>query len=119
MKIVKQDFLLEMANLNPNKMGLPVAIWSEHSGVLRNNKHKEPRLKIGNTNYSASVSIEAEPVILSHTHNIKNKELNNIKLGMEYVKRNYDLFLKHYMDTDYSFDDEDLIQELRARGEYK
>lgn len=45
--------------------------------------------------------------------------MDNILLGIEYVKRNADLFRKHYYDLDESFDDEDLYNALRERGEYK
>ena len=33
--------------------------------------------------------------------------------------KNYDLFLKHYNSTDEEYDDDDLKEDLRKRGEYK
>jgi hypothetical protein len=45
--------------------------------------------------------------------------MKNIQEAMKYVGRNYDLFLKHWNDTDYSYDEDDLKNDLRKRGEYK
>lgn len=45
--------------------------------------------------------------------------MEDIEEGIDYVSRNYDLFLKHFMDTDFSFDDEALFDALRERGEYR
>ena len=50
---------------------------------------------------------------------MKKSDENAIQDGIRYVGRNYDLFLKHFMDIDFSFDDEDLFNALRNRGEYK
>lgn len=45
--------------------------------------------------------------------------MDAINEAKDYVGRNYDLFLKHYYDVDDVFDDEDLFQALRDRGEYE
>lgn len=108
-----------MANLNPNKSGLPVIIWAEHNGVSRNNTHNEPRVKIGKDNYWISVSISIDPKILAKSANIKKSEMDKFEEGIAYVARNADLFLKHFFDTEFKFDDEDLFDALCARGEYK
>ena len=39
--------------------------------------------------------------------------------GVEYVSRNFDIFLKHFNSSNEEFDDQDLIDALRERGEYK
>lgn len=119
MKQFSRTPVLGMANLNPKKSGLPVIIWADHSGVSRSVSHNAPRVKIGDNNYWASVSISSEPEIFLMSKNIKKSEMHNIEIGMKYVARNYDLFLRHFNDTDFSFDDEDLYQSLRDRGEYK
>lgn len=109
-----------MANINPNRSGIPVIIWSDHSGCIRKVSHRgTPRIKIGTQNYSVSVTIEENPVIKAKSGKIKKSELDKIQQGIDYVSRNYDLFLKHYYDTDFSFDDEDLFNALRERGEYR
>ena len=110
-----------MANLNPKRTGLSVVIWSDHAGIERNKRDNDARVKIGfpNNGPSVSVSIEEHPKILAKSKNIKNSEMNKIEEGIEYVGRNHDLFLKHYNDTSFDFDDEDLYNELRKRGEYK
>lgn len=108
-----------MANLNPKKTGLSVIIWSDHGGVNNNRHHNSPRVKIGTTECSVSVTISPNPKILSKSRNIKKSLQDKIFEGMEYVGRNWDLFLKHFNDLDFSFDDEDLFQALRNRGDYK
>jgi hypothetical protein len=108
-----------MANLNPQKSGLSVVIWSEHSGITRNKPDSIPRVKIFKDDDSVSVSISDNPEILAETPNIKKSVMNAINKGIKYVARNYDIFLKHYMDKSFLFDDEALFDELRARGEYK
>lgn len=107
-----------MANLNPNRSGLPVIIWADHGGASRKVRHNIPRVTIGINNYWASVSISEYPEILSHSRRMKKEEMNNIEKGIQYVARNYDLFLRHYNDTTWEFDDEELLTELRNRGEY-
>ena len=111
-----------MANLNPAKSGLSVIIWSDHAGVLRNKKDRAPRLKIGTNDESVPVSISDSPTVLvpkSWDKRFKKSTVAGIKEGIEYVARNYDIFLKHYNDTNFEFDDEDLYDALRERGEYK
>ena len=116
---IKSSAITGMANLNPLWSGLPVIIWADHGGVVRKVSHNTPRVNIGNDDYWAVVSIANSPRILAHSRNIKKSESDNIKEGMAYVQRNYYVFLKHFNDTNFSFDDEDLFNELRARGEYR
>ena len=115
----KKDDIFGMANLNPNKTGLHVIIWSDHGGAYNNRHHNEPRIKIGTSEGSVSTTISPNPRILSKSKNIKKSLQSKIDEGIEYVGRNYDLCLKHFNDSDFSFDDEDLFQALRDRGEYK
>lgn len=120
-KVFCSDSVFGMANLNPNKTGLPVIIWSDHSGISRNKKDIDSRIKIGvnNSGPSVSVTIEQNPRILAKSKNIKKSDMKKLQEGIDYVGRNYDLFLKHYQDTSFDFDDEDLFNALRERGEYK
>ena len=114
------DSVFGMANLVPKKTGLSADIWSEHKGVSRNVSHKNsPRLKITKGNYTVSVTISDNPQIKAESRRGSQSEKSAIKEAMKYVARNYDIFLKHYMDPDDSFDDEDLFNALRERGEYK
>ena len=119
--LLKSEHVFGMANLSPKRSGLSVNIWSDGSGILRTVSHSEtPRVKIGYLDgRGVSVTIEAEPEIKAQSQDIKKSEMNAIEEGIKYVSRNYDLFLKHYMDTDGSYDDDDLTDELRARGEYR
>lgn len=114
-----KDSVFGMANLNPAKTGLEVVIWSDHGGKYMNRHHNTPRVKIGSTDFQVSVSIESQPRILASPKSMKKSDLKKIQEGMNYVGRNYDLFLKHFEDENFQFDDEDLFNALRQRGEYR
>ena len=116
----KKDDIFGMANLTSRKTGLSADIWSDHKGIERQVSHSNtPRIKITTKNGSASLTIEPNPVIKAKSRNLKKSDTEVINEAREYVRRNYNLFLKHYYDTDDIFDDEDLFQALRERGEYK
>lgn len=110
-----------MANLVSKKLNLPVTIWSEHKGVLRNRSDAMPRAKVETVDGTAaySVSLESDPKILAKSKNITKSQEKALELGRLYVGRNYKTFLKHYNDVDDSFDDEDFFSELRHKGEYR
>ena len=109
-----------MSNLNPKRTNLPVIIWADHSGVGRKVSHRgSPRVKLSQGDHEISISIEATPKIKAQTKNIPSNVMKDLEKGIDYVARNYDLFLKHYLDTDFSFDDDDLKEALRERGDYK
>lgn len=109
-----------MANVVPKRSGLSVDIWSDHNGYMRNVSHRgTPRAKITSGDIVVSISIEEYPRILAKSRNMKRSEETAIRSAMNYVGRNYDIFLNHYMDSDFSFDDEDLFNALRERGEYR
>jgi hypothetical protein len=118
---MKSDYVFGMALLNPKKSGLSAVIWSEHSGILRKTSHdKIPRVIIGwHGDLYVSVTINDIPEIILKSREIKDSEISAIREGIEYVAKNHDIFLKHYMDTDESFDDDDMFTALRERSEYK
>ncbi len=66
-----------------------------------------------------SVSISESPEIIAKSENVTNHRISKFDKGIEYITQNYDLFLRHYNDTAFEFDDEDLFQALRDRGQYK
>lgn len=113
--------LCEMANITKSKSGLDVDVWSEHGGVIRNTSHKNtPRAKLSNNTYTISVSIEENPRILRKPRKLSADNARRIfSNGIDYVKNNYEIFLKHYNDVDDSFDDESLFNALREKGVYK
>lgn len=108
-----------MANITSKKSGLPVSLWSDHNGKNRNVSYNVPRMKITIGSAEVSVSVSENPEILAKTPNISHSDMRKIQKGMEYIGRNYDIFLKHYYDTTDDFDDEDMFNALRERGEYK
>lgn len=113
--------VMAMANVNKRRTGLNVNIWSDGQGCTRNKPDVLPRVKIVDGEDSVSVTISPNPQVLAPKtwrSKFKKSVVADIEEGIEYVRRNYDLFLKHYMDTDLSFDDSDLFQSLHDRGEY-
>ena len=118
-----KKYIMSMANLHQKRTGLKVNIWSDGQGCLRNKSDVVPRVKLDTGDSTISVSIEPSPKVLAPKGNWRNafkqSEVVALEDAIDYVGRNYDLFLKHYMDTDGSFDDVDLFDELRNRGELK
>ena len=122
MKILirRSDDIFGMANLVSRRTGLSVDIWSDHKGGSRKVSHSgAPRIKITRPNCSVSVTIEQNPQVKAKSGRIKQSDKLAFQEAMSYMGRNHDLFLKHYLDKDDSFDDEDLFNALRERGEYK
>lgn len=97
--------------------GLKVDIFSKWCG------DEEPTIIIGNidknNNYLIIATISPIPHILDKTPNITEEQMKDIKEGITYVARNYDLFLKHYTDPTGQFSDDELLAELAKRGDYK
>lgn len=121
-RVIKESFenIFGMSDLNPKRTGLPIKIWADHGGINRKVSHSNtPRVKIGTNDFWEVYTIEETPKLKKSSGNIKKSDKDKIKAGVDYVGRNYDLFLKHYMDIDDSFDDDDLKEELRSRGDYK
>lgn len=118
--INESEIITEMANLTARRTGLPtVTIWSEQRGEIRNKQENFPRIKITGPDFEVSVSIEENPKILAKTKNIKPNDMKKVREAMKYIGRNYDLFLKHYQSSETVYDDDDLKNDLRKRGEYK
>lgn len=111
--------LFEITNLSPKRTGLSVIIWSEQQGFTRNKPDNTSRFKIQGKNYELSYSLEEKPQLLAKSGKIKQSDKKDIKEALQYVSKNLDLFLKHFNSTPYEFDDDDLKDELRKRGEYK
>ena len=121
-KFVKSP-IMAMANINKKRTGLNVNIWSDGQGCLRNKPDVVPRVKlISDDSVSISVSISANPEVLAPKDwqkRYKKSLVVAFNEGIEYVARNHDLLMKHYKDTDGSFDDYDLFNELKKRGEFR
>ena len=115
------EHIFGMTNITPRRSGIPADVWSDHGGVSRQVSHNHtPRVKISYQDTEISVSIEAEPRILAPKgKKIPTNIMKYLQTGIDYVGKNYDLFLKHYFDTDDSFDDQDLFEALRERNEFR
>lgn len=83
----------------------------------------EPTILIGHIDkhysYIIKATISPTPYILDQTPNIPKEQMENILEGLNYIARNYDLFLKHYTDPTGQFSDDELLEELEKRGDYK
>ena len=112
------DAIFGMANLVPKNTGLKVDIWSPHKGGSEKLPHNSTRIKITKGNSKVSITVEPHPQIKAETPNIKHLDMKAIKEAVEYVGRNYDLFLKHIQDINDSFTDFDLMDALIERGEF-
>lgn len=110
-----------MANLVPKRTGLSADIWSDHKGINRNVSHSNsPGVKIASGDYEVSVSIEPVPqIVAKNSKSPKHSDKLAVDEAIQYVGRNYDLFLKHYNDITDEFDDQDLFDALRERGDYR
>lgn len=97
--------------------GLKVDIFSKWCG------DDEPSILIGNIdknyNYFIIATISPASHILDQTPNITEEQMKCLQEGLKYVARNYDLFLKHYTDLTGKFGDDELLEELAKRGDYK
>ncbi len=112
------------AMLSPRRTGLKVNIWSKWN-VADISKEK-PNIIIGKAEYwnryIIVVTISSTPKIIAQTPNITDEQKQELEEGIKYIARNYELFLKHYNNDGNDgeeFDDEDLINALKERNEYK
>lgn len=110
--------LYEMANLSPKRTELKATIWSRQGGVYAGIQHNGPYVKITKDDAEVFVSLESAPRILVQSNNIKHSDMKDIKKAMAYVGANYDLFLKHFNSNNEEFDDQDLFNALRERGQF-
>lgn len=112
-----------MSNLPSKHTGLKVRIWADSQGSKRNKSDVVPRVKLDYDDDSISVSIEKHPRVLAPKggldSNFKKSVADAFREGIEYIARNYDLFLKHYNDVEDEFTDVELFEALRERGDFK
>ena len=121
-----QQKLYEMAGLSARRTGLKINIWVDHGGNnFREVGHDTNRLKLGiRGEYEVEISLSQNYEIMSYYPKdlFKDKGSNKtkaIKEAIEYIKRNSDLFQKCLDDKDGSYDEYDLVEDLRKRGEFK
>lgn len=107
--------------LSNKRTGLQVDIWSKWN--VSEITKEAPNIIIGRAEYwnryIIVVTISPNPKIIAKTPNITEEQRQELEKGIKYVARNYDLFLKHYNNDGNYFDDEDLINALKEKGEYK
>lgn len=105
------------ATISAKRTGLNVNIWSKW-----NMSKEKPHIIIGKAEYwnryIIVVTLSPTPQVIAQTKNITDEQMQDLKAGIEYVARNYDLFLKHYNNAGAGFDDDDLIEALKEKGEY-
>lgn len=108
------------ATVSAKRTGLNIDIWSKWSASEKSKE--QPHIIIGKTEYwnryIIVVTLSPTPTIIAQTPNITDEQMQDLKAGIEYVARNYDVFLKHYNNAGAGFDDDDLIEALKEKGEY-
>ena len=114
-RLVRPDNVFAMANLSPKLTGLDCVIWVDSMGSSRSVQHSVPRVKVEKDGFEISVSIEPRPRILAKSTNIPHSVMKEFRKAVKYVATNYDLFIKHYNDSDFSYSDSDLMFDLRDR----
>lgn len=115
-RLMHPEHVFAMANLSPKLTGLDCVIWVDSMGSSRNVNHSTPRVKVEKDNFEMSVSIEPTPRVLAKSTNIPHRVMKEFKRAIKYIADNYDLFIKHYLDEDFSYSDSDLMFDLRDRG---
>ncbi len=100
--------------------------WTASKWDFTKISKEKPNIIIGRAEYwnryIVVVTISPNPKIIAKTPNITNEQKQELEKGIKYVARNYGLFLKHYNNDGNNgagFDDEDLINALKEKGEYK
>lgn len=108
------------ATVSAKRTGLNIDIWSKWSASEKSKE--QPHIIIGKAEYwnryIIVVTLSPTPTIIAQTPNITDEQMQDLKAGIEYVARNYDVFLKHYNNAGSGFDDDDLIDALKEKGEY-
>ena len=96
-----EEDLFEMANLDKATTGLPVNLWVDSSGLERDNRHSQYRIKMQNdygekTHKNSLIPISLDPyeprILVDKPINIKKRDL---KLVYQYITDNYNLFKAH------------------------
>lgn len=121
-----QQKLYEMADLSRKRTGLKVNIWVDHgANNFRTVGHDTNRLKLGiRGDFEVEISLSHNCKIVAYYPNdlFKDKGSNKTKAineAIKYIKKNQDLFQKCLDDKDEEYDEDDLKDDLRKRGDYK
>lgn len=104
------------ACLNPKRLG-SAEIRSIHNGFHRSD-YAVPCVEICVDRIVLYVSL-LDFKIMDIGFLANEEEEKSINDSLDIIKRNSDLFLKHYYDTKDEFDDMDLFKALAERGDYK
>lgn len=120
-----QKKLYEMADLSRKRTGLKVNIWVDHgANNFRNIEHDTNRLKLGIRNeFEVEISLDDMEIKSYYPKDLYTKKGSNktqaIDEGIEYIRKNKELFQKCLDDKDEEYDEDDLKDDLRRRGFYK
>ena len=114
-RLVRSNNVFAMANLSPKLTGLNCVIWVDSMGSSRSVQHSVPQVKVEKDGFEISVSIEPRPRVLAKSTNTPHSVIKEFRKAVKYVATNYDLFIKHYNDSGFSYSDSDLMFDLRDR----
>lgn len=102
---INDNSFFEIINFRKDRSKLPVNLWLDTAGSVRNIKHKKPTLKIQNNKSEylrnrkdlIPISISANPEVLLKNYrtklNISEKEL---EIMINFIAENYIILLKHW-----------------------
>lgn len=104
-RILKEDYLFEMASLPKSRTGLPYDLWIDSVGVDRNNEHSNtPRLKVKVDNNLIPVEISDDPKIPDSLTRQGIKEFANFNKVKDYIKAYKNILIYHYYKKIGDFD---------------
>lgn len=89
-----EDIFFEMAGFKKEKSGLPFNIWLDDMGIMRNNTHKKPRIKVQDPddpkNFISYLIDRNNPKILAGKFKKKQNDIDIIS----FIKNTYDDLMK-------------------------
>lgn len=104
-RILKEDYLFEMASLPKSRTGLPYDLWIDSVGVDRNNEHSNtPRLKVKVDNNLIPIEISDDPKIPDSLTRQGIKEFANFNKIKDYIKAYKNILIYHYYKKIGDFD---------------
>ena len=117
--LLEQEDLCEMANLPASKTHIKFTIWSDGAGKYRERKDYGPRIKVGlRDEFLISLSLDEDLRVLYRSKNYKPSYDKYLNEARDYIRRNLDLFQKHYNSHSDEYDDSDLRDDLAERGDF-
>lgn len=114
---LNEDLLLEMANLDHRRTGLPYDIWIDSVGADRNNTHNSPRIKVKVDGKFIPFEISEDPDIPESVKKTGLTDFPHKNKIREYVIAYRKVFLAHYFKQITDADALNMLKTLRRAPE--